>query len=81
MFSSIKEKLKSPAITTPILVIFVIAAMQASKYALLTVDSETNLFLAVGVIQLVVLASGLLIIDIPEISPTSVQEILAVFTD
>ena len=56
MFSSIKEKLKSPAITTPILVIFVIAAMQASKYALLTVDSETNLFLAVGVIQLVVLA-------------------------
>lgn len=56
MSESLKEKFKSPAFTTPLLVIFVIAAMQASKYALSTVDSQTNLFLAVGVIQLVVLA-------------------------
>ena len=56
MRESIKEKIKSPAYTTPILVIFVIAAMQASKFALSTVNNETNIFLAVGVIQLIVLA-------------------------
>lgn len=56
MTETLKEKLKSPAVTTPLLVIFVIAAMQASKFALASLESETNLFVAVGVIQLVVLA-------------------------
>lgn len=56
MRESIKEKIKSPAYTTPLLVIFVITAMQASKFALSTVNNETNIFLAVGVIQLIVLA-------------------------
>ena len=56
MRDTIKEKLKSPTITTPLLVIFVIVAMQASKYALASVNSKTNLFLAVGVVQLTVLA-------------------------
>lgn len=56
MTETTKEKLKSPLITTPLLVIFVIAAMQGSKYALSTLESETNLFVAVGVVQLAVLA-------------------------
>lgn len=56
MRESIKEKIKSPAYTTPLLVIFVITAMQASKFAFSTVNNETNIFLAVGVIQLIVLA-------------------------
>ena len=52
----LKEKLKSPTITTPLLVIFVVLFMQASKYAFARVNSDTNLFLAIGVVQLVVLA-------------------------
>lgn len=56
MSDALKEKLKAPAFTTPLLVMFVIAAMQGSKYALSTLESDTNLFLAVGVIQLAVLA-------------------------
>lgn len=56
MTDELKEKIKSPVITTPLLVIFVIAAMQASKYALSTLDSNTNIFIAVGVVQLAVLA-------------------------
>ncbi len=51
-----KEKLKNPTVTTPLLVIFVITAMQLSKFALVRLDSETNVFVAVGVIQLIVLA-------------------------
>jgi len=56
MTENMKEKLKSPLITTPLLVIFVIAAMQGSKYALSVLENETNLFVAVGVVQLAVLA-------------------------
>lgn len=56
MTEKIKEIFKKPTVTTPLLVIFVIATMQASKYALQTLNSETNLFLAIGVIQLAVLA-------------------------
>ncbi|MBR6563484.1 MAG: CPBP family intramembrane metalloprotease [Clostridia bacterium] len=56
MSESLKEKLKSPTITTPLLVIFVVLFMQASKLAFARVNSDTNLFLAIGVIQLVVLA-------------------------
>ena len=51
-----KEKLKSSVMTTPLLVIFVITAMQLSKFALTRLDPETNIFVAVGVIQLAVLA-------------------------
>lgn len=51
-----KEKLKSSVMTTPLLVIFVITAMQLSKFALTRLDPETNIFVAVGVIQLVTLA-------------------------
>ncbi len=51
-----KEKFKSSLITTPLLVIFVITAMQLSKFALTRLDSDTNVFVAVGIIQLIVLA-------------------------
>ena len=51
-----KVKLKSSVMTTPLLVIFVITAMQLSKLALTRLDPETNIFVAVGVIQLVALA-------------------------
>ena len=56
MTEELKEKLKSPIITTPLLVIFVLAVMQASKYSLSTLNSDTNIFVAVGVIQLATLA-------------------------
>ncbi len=56
MFDTIKEKFKSPAVTTPLLVIFILAAMQFSKYALTKLQDGTNLFVAMGVIQLVVIA-------------------------
>lgn len=56
MTEETKEKLKSPFITTPLLVIFVLAAMQFSRYALTTLQSDTNIFVAVGVIQLATLA-------------------------
>ncbi|MBQ9847699.1 MAG: CPBP family intramembrane metalloprotease [Clostridia bacterium] len=56
MSEQFREKLKSPVITTPLLVIFVIAAMQLSKHALTTLESDTNVFVAVGVVQLAVLA-------------------------
>ncbi len=56
MTDEMKEKLKSPIITTPFLVIFVLAVMQASKYSLSTLNSDTNVFVAVGVIQLATLA-------------------------
>lgn len=56
MTEQFREKIKSPVITTPLLVIFVIVAMQLSKYALTTLESDTNVFVAVGVIQLAVLA-------------------------
>ncbi len=55
MTDKIKEKLKSPVITTPLLVIFVITVMQLSKFALTSLNSETNVFVAVGVVQLVTL--------------------------
>lgn len=56
MPEELKEKLKSPAVTTPLLVLFVITAMQLSRRALANLDSETSIFLAIGVIQLVTLA-------------------------
>jgi len=56
MSEELKEKLKSPVITTPILVAFVLAAMQLSKYALRSLDSETNIFVAMGIVQLATLA-------------------------
>lgn len=56
MKERIKEILRSSAITTPLLVIFVIVAMQLSRYALKNLDETTNVFVAVGVIQLAVLA-------------------------
>lgn len=55
MNDNLKEKFKSSAITAPLLVIFVIVAMQASKYSLLNLESETNIFVAIGVIQLIAL--------------------------
>ncbi len=56
MLSKIKDKLKLPYITAPLLVIFVITAMQVSTRSLTSLNSETNIFVAIGVIQLVVLA-------------------------
>ncbi|MBO5869553.1 MAG: CPBP family intramembrane metalloprotease [Clostridia bacterium] len=56
MTEEMKERFKSPLITTPLLVIFVLIAMQASKYALRTLQSDTNVFIAVGVVQLATLA-------------------------
>lgn len=56
MFKNIKEKIKLPYITAPLLVIFVIIAMQVSTRSLTSLNSETNVFVAIGVIQLVVLA-------------------------
>ncbi|MBQ4316657.1 MAG: CPBP family intramembrane metalloprotease [Clostridia bacterium] len=56
MTEEMKERFKSPLITTPLLVIFVLAAMQLSKYALRTLESDTNIFIAVGVVQLATLA-------------------------
>ena len=56
MSEELKERLKSPTFTTPLLVIFVILVMQISKYALNTLESDTNVFVAVGVIQLATLA-------------------------
>lgn len=55
MPEALKEKFKSPVITTPLLVIFVITAMQVSRIALDSLDSETSIFVALGVIQLVTL--------------------------
>ncbi len=56
MTDSIKEKLKSSVVTTPLLVIFVITAMKLSEFALARLNPETNIFVAVGVIQMIVLA-------------------------
>ncbi len=50
------EIVKSPAVTAPVLIIFVIAAMYASRYALQNLGSETNLFVALGMIQLAAIA-------------------------
>ncbi len=55
MSETLKEKLKSPVITTPLLVLFVITAMQVSRRALENLDGETSVFLALGIIQLVTL--------------------------
>lgn len=50
-----KEKLKSPAITAPLLVVGIILVMQLSRFALDNLDESTNVFVAVGVIQLIAL--------------------------
>ncbi|MBR0231766.1 MAG: CPBP family intramembrane metalloprotease [Clostridia bacterium] len=50
------EIMQSPAFTTPLLVIFVIVAMHFSRYALANLSEKTNVVLAIGVIQLAVLA-------------------------
>lgn len=51
-----KEKFKNPCITTPLLVLFVLVGMQLSKKAMATLSPDTNVFVAIGVIQLFVLA-------------------------
>lgn len=51
-----KEKLKQPTITAPLLVIFVLTAMHFSRNALTNLQPDTNIFVAVGVIQLATLA-------------------------
>ena len=51
-----KEYFRSSAITTPILVIFVITAMQLSRFALNNLSSDTNVFVAIGIIQLAAIA-------------------------
>ncbi len=51
-----KETIKSPAFTAPLLVMFVIVAMLISRRALTTLNPDTNIFVAIGVIQLSVLA-------------------------
>jgi len=56
MTEETKARFKNPLITTPLLVIFVIVAMQMSKYALRTLQSDTNIFVAIGIIQLATLA-------------------------
>lgn len=56
MFKNIKEKVKLPYISAPLLVVFVLVAMQTSTKSLTSLNSETNIFVAIGVIQLVVLA-------------------------
>ncbi len=53
--SGYTEYLKSPVVTTPLLVLFVITIMQLSKYALGNLNEATNVFIAVGVIQLAAL--------------------------
>ncbi len=50
-----KEKLKSPAITAPLLVIAILLIMQLSRFALGSLGEDTNVFVAVGVIQLIAL--------------------------
>ncbi len=55
MNSNLKEKLKSSSITAPLLVIFVLIAMQASRYAFTNLGEETNIFIAIAVVQLVAL--------------------------
>ncbi len=47
--------IKSSAFTTPLLILFVITVMQLSKYALGNLNEDTNIFVAVGVIQLAAL--------------------------
>jgi len=47
--------IKNPTFTTPLLVLFVITVMQLSKYALGNLNETTNVFVAVGVIQLAAL--------------------------
>lgn len=55
MGEGLREKFKSSATTAPLLVIFVIIAMQTSKFSLANLQSETNVFVAIGVIQLITL--------------------------
>lgn len=51
-----KEKLTKPTITAPLLVLFVLTAMHFSRNALTNLSAETNIFVAVGVIQLAAIA-------------------------
>jgi membrane protease YdiL (CAAX protease family) len=53
MWETIKEKLKSPTVTAPLLIIFVMVAMQYSRRALANLSADTNSFIAIGVIQLI----------------------------
>lgn len=48
-----REKFKSPAVTAPLLVTGILLVMQLSRFALQNLDEGTNVFVAVGVIQLV----------------------------
>ncbi|MBO4452867.1 MAG: CPBP family intramembrane metalloprotease [Clostridia bacterium] len=54
-----KEKflnlLHSPAVTAPLLMVFVIGIMSLSRYALYNLGEDTNVFMAIGVTQLAVL--------------------------
>ncbi len=56
MSENLKNRIKDPATTAPLLVLFVLTAMYLSRYSLVTLESETNIFVALGVIQLAVLA-------------------------
>ena len=53
MTETIKEHFKSSAFTAPLLIIFVLVSMQLSKFALPNLENETNIFVAIGVVQLV----------------------------
>ena len=53
MTDATKQKLLSPCITTPLLVVFVLSSMQLSKLALKNLGEDTNIFVAAGVIQLI----------------------------
>ena len=53
MSEIIKEKFKSSAFTAPLLIILVLVSMQLSKFALPNLESETNIFVAIGVVQLI----------------------------
>ncbi len=53
MKDSVKNKIKSAEFTAPLLVIFVILAMRLSVRALNNPEMQENIFLAIGVVQLV----------------------------
>ncbi len=53
MWETIKEKIKSPTVTAPLLIIFVMVAMQYSRRAMANLSADTNSFIAIGVIQLI----------------------------
>lgn len=61
MNENTKTLLKSPAFTAPALMIFIFAVMQISGYAIKNLSAETNVYAAIGVIQLIVIGLPCLI--------------------